>query len=132
MLFNKKCSRPMCQCKEFYMMWDGIHIELRCMDGHYQKNLSRKNEYPIMLQYEDVEDRTGLNDNKYESTSIVDLQAHNLESTANGYLLKEKERLEVKQQSKYGNKNKTYNYKQYKKTGTYDTTYNVSKNLKIY
>ena len=131
MLYNKKCSNTLCNCREFYMMWDGYNIQLRCLDGHYNTNLKRNTTYKTMLQYDDVEDRTGFDDNKY-SDGVIDLQSHNLENTANGDLFKQKDKNEREQKTKYKSERRANNIKQIKKTGTDNINYSVYDRLEIF
>ena len=133
MLYNKKCSNPKCGCRKFYMRWTGYHIELRCMEGHYNTNVAIKKDYPILRQYEDIDDRTGLNKEMYKDTNILDMQAHNLEDTVNGDLMKRRSQREYEKSDMHKSNRRTQNYQQqYAKTGTDNTHLNLLSNLEIY
>ena len=127
MLYAKKCSNPRCNCREFYMKWDGYNIQLRCMDGHYNCNISRKEVYPKMTQYADVEDRTGFDEVSItKQDNIISLNSHNLKNTVNGDISIQKDKRIEEKQVKHKSQRRANNFKQYKlKTGTTDIDYNV-------
>ena len=120
MVYDKKCCNAKCNCRKFYMRFTGYHIELRCENGHYVKNVGRKTDYPILRQYENVVDATGFDvDITDNNSNVINLNQHNLKDTISGDLLLQKDAREKVEQYEY--KNKSTNYKkEYKKTGTTD------------
>lgn len=60
MTINYVCSKKGCGCKDFYLMYDGYNIQLRCRDGnHYIRHIGKKS-YKDLIKFENVEDRTGF------------------------------------------------------------------------
>lgn len=126
MLYNMKCSRPDCNCREFYLVFDGFNIQQRCKEGHYNKHISKK-VYKQLIDagYEDIEDRTGLSVEKPVYENVVSLNEYNLKDTVNGDT--------ALRQLSGNNKSKTKSYNTFTKTGTTNSVdYHLLDDLEVY
>ena len=134
MVYDKKCCNPECTCRQFYMRFTGYHIELRCMEGHYVKNVGREKEYPKLCQFENVIDNTGIASEVAKYKNVIDLNKRNLEDTISGDLLLQKDAERKFKKSNYRlPQDNTANQSKQVKTGTTNNIdYSILNDLEVY
>ena len=60
MIVNYSCGYDGCDCKEFYLMYDGYNIQMRCAKkGHYIRCIDKKS-YKQLREYDNIKDNTGF------------------------------------------------------------------------
>lgn len=104
MTIDYVCSKKGCGCMNYYLMYDGYNIQLRCRDNnHYIRHIDKKS-YKDLIKFDNVEDRTGFDggpiraNNGNNSMSINDFLDGLKEINAQQKQL-EKEKLNAKPKS---------------------------------
>ena len=116
------------------MRFTGYHIEMRCEEGHYIKNVGRQEEYPMLRQYDNITDLTGFETETISTNNVINLNQHNLQETISGDMFMKKAAKNKMAKSQYAKRQSDKPaYSPAIKTGTTgDKDYSILDNLEVY